>query len=78
MLRLNYLDGRGVLRTAHPRSVRRVMVDREATTADGHREATVTLQLTGRGDLTALAAELTELRGVRAARTGADAGLDEE
>ena len=84
MLRLNYLDGRGVLRTVLASctdrgwAVRPVMVDREATTADGHREATVTLQLTGRGDLTAPAAELTELRGVRAARTGADAGLDEE
>jgi putative Mg2+ transporter-C (MgtC) family protein len=57
--------------------VRRVEVDREAVDDNGDRVAAVTLQLTGRGDLTALAAELTELGGVRAARTGRDAGFDE-
>lgn len=84
VLRLDYLDGRGVLRTVLASctdrgwAVRRVVVDREATAEDGRRVAAVTLLLSGRGDLTALAAELAELRGVRAARTGAEDSLDEE
>ena len=83
MLHLNYFDGHGVLRTVLAActeqgwAVRRVEVDREAVDDNGDRVAAVTLQLTGRGDLTALAAELTELGGVRAARTGRDAGFDE-
>jgi putative Mg2+ transporter-C (MgtC) family protein len=82
VLQLSYVDGRGVLRTVLAActdqgwAVRRVEVDRETVTDDGSRVAAVTLQLTGRGDLTALAAELTELRGVRAARTGGDAPLE--
>jgi putative Mg2+ transporter-C (MgtC) family protein len=84
VLHLNYFDGRGVLRTVLAActergwAVSRVEVTREATTADGHRVAAVSLRLTGRGDLTALAAELTELPGIRAASTGTDAELSEE
>jgi putative Mg2+ transporter-C (MgtC) family protein len=83
VLHLSYFDGRGVLRTVlacctgRGWAVRRLEVDREALTADGARIAAVTLQLAGRGDLSALAAELTELEGVRAARTGTGP-LDEE
>jgi putative Mg2+ transporter-C (MgtC) family protein len=83
VLHLNYFDGHGVLRTVLAActeqgwAVRRVEVDREAVDDNGDRVAAVTLQLTGRGDLSALAAELTELGGVRAARTGRDAGFDE-
>ena len=58
--------------------MRRLEVDREALTADGARIAAVTLQLAGRGDLSALAAELTELEGVRAAPHRHRDPLDEE
>jgi hypothetical protein len=37
----------------------------------------VSLQLIGRGDLTELAAAVTELQGVRAASAGTEAQLDE-
>ncbi|HWM59895.1 MAG TPA: hypothetical protein VNO83_18860 [Pseudonocardia sp.] len=83
VLQLSYFGGRGVLRTVLASctgrgwAVRRLEVDREALTADRARIAAVTLQLAGRGDLSALAAELTELDGVRAARTGTGP-LDEE
>jgi putative Mg2+ transporter-C (MgtC) family protein len=84
MLRLEYYDGRGVLRTVLSActeqgwAVHGVEVDREATDDEGHRVATVALQLAGRGDLPALAAEIAQLPGVRAARTGVDDGLDEQ
>jgi putative Mg2+ transporter-C (MgtC) family protein len=76
VLRLDYYDGRGVLRTVLAActdqgwGVRRVEVARETIAEDGRRVAAVTLRLTGRGDLNALAAELTELDGIRAVRTG--------
>jgi putative Mg2+ transporter-C (MgtC) family protein len=82
-LHLDYYDGGGVLRTVLAACtdqgwvVRRVEVDREATADDGRRVAAVTLRLAGRGDLTALAAELTELAGIRAARTGDDEQFEE-
>jgi hypothetical protein len=38
----------------------------------------VTLTLAGRGNLVTLAAEIAQLPGVRAARTGAEDLLDEE
>jgi putative Mg2+ transporter-C (MgtC) family protein len=78
VLHLNYFDGRGVLRTVLAActergwGVRRVEVAREAVTDDGRRVAAVTLRLTGRGDLNRLAAEMTELDGIRAVRTGED------
>jgi hypothetical protein len=40
--------------------------------------ASVTLTLAGRGDLVTLAAEIAQLPGVRAARTGDEDLLDEE
>jgi putative Mg2+ transporter-C (MgtC) family protein len=84
VLRLEYLDGHGVLRavlstcTEQGWAVHGVEVDREGTTEEGHRVATVTLHLAGRGDLAALAAEVAQLPGVRTARTGADDRLDEQ
>jgi putative Mg2+ transporter-C (MgtC) family protein len=57
--------------------VRRVEVDREATTAEGNRTAAVVLRLAGRGDLNALAAQLSELPGIRRASTSSDDALDE-
>jgi putative Mg2+ transporter-C (MgtC) family protein len=83
VVHLNYYDGRGVLRavlaacTERGWSVRRVEVAREAVADDGRRVAGVSLWLTGRGDLTALAAELTELDGIRTARTGGDEQFEE-
>jgi putative Mg2+ transporter-C (MgtC) family protein len=83
-LRLDYFDGRGVLRnvlstcTEQGWAVHGVEVDREGTTDEGHRVASVTLTLAGRGDLVALAAEVAQLPGVRAARTGTEDALDEE
>jgi putative Mg2+ transporter-C (MgtC) family protein len=55
-----------------------VEVSREGTTDDGHRVATVELQLRGRGNLPALAAEIVQLPGVRAARTGDEDMFDEQ
>jgi putative Mg2+ transporter-C (MgtC) family protein len=84
VLRLEYLDGHGVLRavlstcTEQGWAVHGVEVDREGTTEEGHRVATLTLHLAGRGDLAALAAEVAQLPGVRTARTGADDRLDEQ
>jgi putative Mg2+ transporter-C (MgtC) family protein len=83
-LRLDYFDGRGVLRnvlstcTEQGWAVHGVEVDREGTTDEGHRVASVTRTLAGRGDLVALAAEVAQLPGVRAARTGTEDALDEE
>lgn len=83
LLHLDYFDGRGVLRTVLATCtgrgwvVHRVEVDREATTSDGRRTAAVVLGLTGRGDLHALAAELSELPGIRRASAGNDETLDE-
>jgi putative Mg2+ transporter-C (MgtC) family protein len=77
-LHLDYFDGRGVLRavlascTGQGWSVRRVEVDREATGPEGSRTAAVTLRLAGRGDLNSLAAELSELPGIRRASTQSD------
>jgi putative Mg2+ transporter-C (MgtC) family protein len=84
VLRLDYYDGQGVLRnvlstcTEQGWAVHGVEVHREGTTDEGHRVASVTLTLAGRGDLVALAAEVAQLPGVRAARTGAEDPLDEE
>ena len=75
LLYLDYFDGRGVLRTvlaactSQGWTVQRVEVDREATAEDGRRTAAVVLRLGGRGDLTTLAAELSELPGIRRAGT---------
>ena len=83
-LRLDYFDGRGVLRNVLAACTERgwalhgVEVDREGTTEEGLRVASVTLTLDGRGDLVALAAEIAQLDGVRAARTGAEEPLDEQ
>ncbi len=84
VLRLDYFDGQGVLRvvlttcTEQGWAVHGVDVHREGTTEEGHRVASVALTLAGRGDLVALAAEVAQLPGVRAARTGAEDALDEE
>ena len=84
VLRLDYFDGQGVLRvvlstcTEQGWAVHGVDVHREGTTDEGHRVASVTLTLAGRGDLVALAAEVAQLPGVRTARTGAEDALDEE
>ena len=84
MLRLEYYDGRGVLRnvlstcTDQGWAVHGVEVDREGTDEEGRRVATVALQLAGRGDLPALAAEIAQLPGVRTARTGAEEPIDEQ
>lgn len=84
VLRLAYLDGHGVLRnvlsvcTDQGWAVHGVEVDREGVTEEGDRVATVLLQLAGRGDLPALAAEIAQLPGVRTARTGAEDILDEQ
>jgi putative Mg2+ transporter-C (MgtC) family protein len=84
VLRLDYFDGQGVLRTVLSTcteqgwAVHGVEVDREGTTDEGHRVASVTLTLAGRGVLSELAAEVAQLPGVRAARTGAENPLDEE
>jgi putative Mg2+ transporter-C (MgtC) family protein len=83
VLRLDYFDGQGVLRvvlstcTEQGFAVHGLEVDREGTTDEGHRVASVTLTLAGRGDIVALAAEIAQIPGVRAARTGAE-DLDEE
>ncbi len=75
-LRLGYADGQGVLRVALTACTRRgwavrgVQVTQEGLDPAGTRVAAVTLQLDGRGDLGALAAELSELTGVRSAVTG--------
>src|SRR4051812_40756985 len=84
VLRLDYFDGQGVLRnvlaacTEQGWAVHGLEVDRESTTDEGHRVASVILTLDGRGDLVALAGEIAQLPGVRAARTGAEDLLDEE
>ena len=84
VLRLDYFDGQGVLRnvlstcTEQGWAVHGLEVDREGTTDEGHRVASVTLTLAGRGELMQLAGEIAQLPGVRAARTGAENPLDEE
>jgi putative Mg2+ transporter-C (MgtC) family protein len=84
VLRLDYFDGRGVLRevlsacTEQGWAVHGLDIHRESTTEEGLRVASVTLTLAGRGDLLALAAELSQLPDVRAARTGDEDLLDEE
>jgi putative Mg2+ transporter-C (MgtC) family protein len=84
VLRLDYLDGQGVLRnvlatcTEQGWAVHGLEVDRESVTEEGHRVASVILTLAGRGNLVTLAAEIAQLPGVRAARTGAEEQLDEE
>jgi putative Mg2+ transporter-C (MgtC) family protein len=84
VLRLEYFDGHGVLRsvlstcTEQGWAVHGVEVDREGTTDEGRRIASVTLTLAGRGDLVALAGEVAQLPGVRTARTGAEESLDEQ
>jgi hypothetical protein len=57
--------------------VRRLEVDRETRTPDGSRTAAVVLHLAGRGDLNTLAAELSEMTGIRRAGTQAGDQLDE-
>jgi putative Mg2+ transporter-C (MgtC) family protein len=84
VLRLDYFDGQGVLRsvlstcTEQGWAVHGVEVDRESTTDEGRRVASVTLTLAGRRDLVALAAEIAQLPGVRTARTGAEDSIDEQ
>ncbi|MET8853777.1 MULTISPECIES: MgtC/SapB family protein [Amycolatopsis] len=83
VIRLSYLDGRGVLRaaltacTGRGWSVQRVDVDHESISEEGHRIAVVTLRLDGRGDLYDLAGELAELPGVRSTSTGRGEPFDE-
>jgi putative Mg2+ transporter-C (MgtC) family protein len=83
LLRLRYVDGRGILRTILELCTRRgwavqdLEIAREIVTDDG-RLAAVTLRLAGRGDLAALATEVAEIDGVRSARTGHDDGFDDE
>ncbi len=83
-LHLEYLDGRGVLRgvlaacTEQGWVVEHVEVDRELTSDDGQRIAGVVLQLIGKGVLPALAAELAQLPGVRAARLVTPVALEEQ
>ena len=83
-LHLQYLDGRGVLRTVLASCteegwvVDHVEVNREAIAADGERVAFVTLHLAGKGELTALAAELAQLPGVRGARIGPSDAFDDQ
>ena len=83
LLRLEYYDGQGVLRrvlaacTDEGWAVHGLEVDRESATEEGHRVASVILQLAGRGDIPELAAEIAQLAGVRATRTGTDDVLDE-
>jgi putative Mg2+ transporter-C (MgtC) family protein len=66
-LRLSYADGHGVLRAALTAwtergfTVRDIDVTREDLDDDGSPDAAVTLELAGRGDLSDLAGELTEL-----------------
>ncbi|GEL26661.1 putative magnesium transport MgtC family protein [Pseudonocardia sulfidoxydans NBRC 16205] len=82
-LRLSYADGRGVLRavltvcTERGFTVQGLAIDRETIAADGQRIAAVTLDLEGRGDVTALAGDVAELAGVRSTATGRDETLDE-
>jgi putative Mg2+ transporter-C (MgtC) family protein len=83
--RLDHYDGQGVLRrvlatcTEQGWAVHRVEVERETTTDEGRRVATVTLRLAGRGDLAELATEMAQLPGIRATRTGRDDDvLDEQ
>ena len=84
VLRLDYFDGQGVLRsvlstcTEQGWAVHGLEIHRESTTDEGHRVASVTLTLAGRGELMQLAAEVAQLPGVRAARTGDENPLDEE
>lgn len=84
VLRLDYLDGHGVLRhvlstcTEQGWAVHGLEVERESVSEEGQRVASVTLTLAGRGDLMTLAAEISQLPGVRAARTGAEEPLDEQ
>jgi putative Mg2+ transporter-C (MgtC) family protein len=84
LLRLEYYDGQGVLRrvlaacTEQGWAVHGLEVDRESSTEEGHRVASVTLQLAGRGSIPELAAEIAQLSGVRAARTGSEDTLDEQ
>ncbi|MEQ0565913.1 MgtC/SapB family protein [Amycolatopsis sp. NEAU-NG30] len=83
VIRLSYLDGRGVLRaalaacTGRGWAVLRVDVDHESISEEGHRIAVVTLRLDGRGDLYDLAGELAELPGVRSTSTGRGEPFDE-
>jgi putative Mg2+ transporter-C (MgtC) family protein len=82
-LRLGYTDGHGVLRTVlgmctdRGWAVRGIEIDREELDRDGSRVAAVTLKLDGRGDLGDLAADLTELPGVRSAATGREELVDD-
>lgn len=86
-LRLEYVDGFGVLRRALPLcaergfTVARLTVDREDVRDAGAetRTAAVTLRVEGRGSVPALAAELGELAGVRRCDAGdSDAEGDAE
>jgi len=57
--------------------VQGLAIDRETIADDGPRIAAVTLDLAGRGDVTALAGDVAELAGVRGTATGRDETLDE-
>ncbi|SHL28977.1 putative Mg2+ transporter-C (MgtC) family protein [Pseudonocardia thermophila] len=82
VLRVGYATGQGVLRTVLATCtdrgwmVRGVEIDREDREDSGGRYTAVALQLDGRGDLTDLAGEVSELPGVRFAATGREP-LDE-
>lgn len=78
-IRLEYVDGLGVLRRAMPLcaergfAVARLTVDREDVReidGNGTRTAAVTLRVNGRGSVAELAGELGELPGVLQADTG--------
>jgi putative Mg2+ transporter-C (MgtC) family protein len=58
-------------------AVRGIEIDREELDRDGSRVAAVTLKLDGLGDLGDLAADLTELPGVRSAATGREELVDD-
>lgn len=79
-LRLRYADGQGILRTVVQLCTRRgwAVQDLEIARESTADTAAVTLRLAGRGDLTALATELSEIDGVRSARTGHEDTFEEE
>ncbi|SDF36500.1 MgtC/SapB family protein [Pseudonocardia oroxyli] len=80
VLHLRYADGQGILRTVVQLCTRRgwAVQDLEIARESTADTAAVTLRLTGRGDLTALATELSEIDGVRSARTGHEDTFEEE
>jgi putative Mg2+ transporter-C (MgtC) family protein len=84
VLRLQYADGHGILRTVlqlcthRGWTVENLEVVRETTGSHGERLAAVTLRLAGRGDLHALTSEIAELDGVGSAGTGREESFDDD